>query len=108
MTEGSFNTWVDSLCRQQVAKKLEKRKTVDKTRLEEHALSCSFWCWALKQASDNALAGPELEQIHDKYLAGDLALTLDLQTLLHEKKTDIDFKDVSLISTSRICLFFSD
>ena len=101
VTESSFNTWVESLCRQQMNKKSKNRKSLDKTRLEEHALLCSFWCWSLKQAVDNALGGPELDAIHEKFLDGDVALALDVQTLLHEKKGDIEFKDVSLISISQ-------
>ena len=101
VTESSFNTWVESLCRQQMNKKSKNRKSLDKTRLEEHALLCSFWSWCLKQAVDNALGGPELDAIHEKFLDGDVALALDVQTLLHEKKGDIEFKDVSLISISQ-------
>ena len=55
----------------------------------------------MKQAVDNALGGPELDAIHEKFLDGDVALALDVQTLLHEKKGDIEFKDVSLISISQ-------
>eukprot|EP00435_Cladocopium_sp_Y103_P021105 s571_g5.t1 len=106
VTEESFNTWVESLCRQQMSKKAKNRKSLDKTRLEEHALLCSFWTWSLKQAADNALDGPELQAIHEKYLVGDVALTLDVQTLLHEKKADIEFKDVSFISISEVSMYF--
>lgn len=96
VTEDSFNCWVVSLTRQQLAKSAKNRKTLDKTRLEEHSALSAFWCWCLQQAKEHALDGPELVELHDKFVEGDVGLALDVQSLLHEKKGDIEFQDVFL------------
>lgn len=96
VTEESFLNWVERLNRQQMDKKPAARRSLDKSLLEEHAQLTSFWCWAVTDAAANALDEKALKELHEKFLNGDVALSLDLQTLLHERKNDISWNDVRL------------
>ena len=94
VTEDSFNVWVASLNCQQRNKNSKARRSLDKGRLEEHALLASFWSWAVAAASSDGLPDEVLRPLHEKFIAGDVALQLDLQSLVHERKADVSWKDV--------------
>lgn len=55
---------------------------------------CSFWCWATQGAMENAVDKEKLASLSDKFRNGDVAMTLDVQSLLHERKHDIQWSDV--------------
>ena len=94
VTDVSFAVWAESLNRQQLAKNPKTRRPLDKSRLEEHSALSAFFTWAMQQAVDQAVDKDGLDRLAEKFLDGDIALQLDLQTLLHERKNDINFKDV--------------
>ena len=96
VTEDSFAIWTESLNRQQLLKGAKARRPLDKSRLEEHSALSAFFVWAAQQALDQAVDKDELTKLGERFMDGDIALQLDLQTLLHERKNDIDFKDVRL------------
>ena len=106
VTEMSFNAWVDSLNQQQLNKSPAARRPLDKSRLEEHSALSAFWCWAKEQALGHALSEQDLEQLHTKFLNGDIALQLDLQSLLHERKKAISFLDVKLVQIEYLYVSF--
>lgn len=94
VTDASFALWAESLNRQQVAKNSRMRRPLDKSRLEEHCALSAFFRWAVHQAEEQAIDKDGLDNVTQRFLDGDIGLQLDLQTLLHERKNDIDFKDV--------------
>ena len=96
VTEDSFAIWAESLNRQQLLKGAKARRPLDKSRLEEHSALSAFFVWAAQQALDQAVDKDELTKLGERFMDGDIALHLDLQTLLHERKNDIDVKDVRL------------
>lgn len=96
VTEESFLNWVERLNRQQMNKKPASRRSLDKSLLEENAQLTSFWCWAMTDAVANALDQNALSELHEKFLNGDVAISLDLQTLLHERRNEISWNDVRL------------
>jgi hypothetical protein len=106
VTETSFNAWVDSLNQQQLNKSPAARRPLDKSRLEEHSALSAFWCWAKEQALGHALSKEDLQPVHTKFLNGDIALQLDLQSLLHERKKAISFLDVKLVQIRSLLRFF--
>ena len=92
----SFTLFVESLSHQQVEKK--NRRSLEKLRLEEHSQLCAFWSWAVHEALANAIAVADIEILCNKVIKGDVALTLDLQSLLHERKNGISWLDLFLAS----------
>ena len=92
----SFTLFVESLSHQQVEKK--NRRSLEKLRLEEHSQLCAFWSWAVHEALANAIAVADIEILCNKVIKGDVALTLDLQSLLHERKNGISWLDLFLVS----------
>ena len=96
VTEESFCMWIESLNRQHLAKNPRSRRTLEKSRLEEHSQLSAFWTWATIEARQHAVDPEELQALHQKFLDGEVALTLQLQSLLHERKSDICWKDVPL------------
>eukprot|EP00435_Cladocopium_sp_Y103_P036908 s3790_g9.t1 len=92
VTETSFCVFVESLNVQQLSKSSRSRKPLDKGRLEEHAQMCSFWCWATQGAMEHAVDQEKLDSLTEKFKTGDVAMTLDVQSLLHERKHDIQWK----------------
>ena len=94
VTEISFSVFVESLNMQQLLKSSRCRRPLDKCRLEEHAQMCSFWCWATQGAMENAVDKEKLASLSDKFRNGDVAMTLDVQSLLHERKHDIQWSDL--------------
>ena len=106
VTETSFNAWVDSLNQQQLNKSPAARRPLDKSRLEEHSALSAFRCWAKEQALGHALSKEDLQPVHTKFLNGDIALQLDLQSLLHERKKAISFLDVKLVQIRSLLRFF--
>ena len=96
VTAESFETWIASLNRQHLAKNPKSRRSLEKSRLEEHSQLSAFWTWAKTEAQHHAVDPEDLAAVHEKFLDGDVTLLLDLQSLLHEKKSDICWKDVLL------------
>ena len=96
VTAESFETWIASLNRQHLAKNPKSRRSLEKSRLEEHSQLSAFWTWAKTEAQHPAVDPEDLAAVHEKFLDGDVTLSLDLQSLLHEKKSDICWKDVLL------------
>ena len=90
VTEMSFFVFVESLNIQRLSKSSRNRRPLDKCRLEEHAKMCSFRCWA----AQGAVEKEKLASLSGKFKNGDVAVTLDVQGLLHERKHDIHWCDV--------------
>ena len=105
VTETSFCVFVESLNVQQLSKSSRSRKPLDKGRLEEHAQMCSFWCWATQGAMEHAVDQEKLDSLTEKFKTGDVAMTLDVQSLLHERKHDIQWSDVFLACKNDVFYF---
>ena len=64
-----------------------------KNRVEEMSALCAMWTWCIKRAKDHGIADDTLVGLTQKFTEADVALLLDLQNLLHEKKNDFSFTD---------------
>lgn len=94
VTEDSMHFMVMALNTQQALKIHRMRRQWEKNRIEEMSALCAMWTWCLKRAKDHGIADDALLEMTDKFLEADVALVLDLQNLLHEKKNDFSFTDV--------------